>query len=238
MLHEKHLPHPTLSTCILYYKRIDSPIPSTHYEETHWNNLTIAKNINQYFSIEFPVNITPCHDAPFYSWKLYSHTTIYTVTFQPGKFHYFYPKPMLDYMNQKTKNTEETNEVIKNLDRFFLQNLQIPKKWNNCLYKSIQIMQKKPHLSIKEVAKTACTCDRHFRRKFFQAFGITPKKFQQYIRFTKIISILNSSDNLRLTDIAYQFGFSDQAHFTKRFKGYTGMTPLAFIKKSRLSNSF
>jgi AraC-like DNA-binding protein len=42
-----------------------------------------------------------------------------------------------------------------------------------------------------------------------------------------------SSDISSVTSIGLAVGFFDQSHFTKRFRKFTGMTPLAYRKRFR-----
>lgn len=56
--------------------------------------------------------------------------------------------------------------------------------------------------------------------------------FGDYIRKLRIEKAQNliETTNHSLTEIAYLTGFSDQAHFSRLFKVYTGLTPSAFKK--------
>lgn len=56
--------------------------------------------------------------------------------------------------------------------------------------------------------------------------------FGEYIRKLRIEKAMNliETTNHSLTEIAYLTGFSDQAHFSRIFKHYSGQTPSAFKK--------
>lgn len=184
-------------------------------------------------------------------WKHYGGFGIFAITFQPGKFRYFYPDSMLEFLNYpltfedfNDKGLLQLNEQIMTArnhaeriqfaNAFFLKKLRSIETKNDSLQYSLQLMQQNPHLNMKQIAKIACIGDRHFRRTFSRTFGISPKKLQQLIRLTKVINLLNAGNVHRLTDIAYQCGFSDQAHFINCFKNFTGMTPMAFMREEML----
>ncbi|MEO1743109.1 MAG: AraC family transcriptional regulator [Cyanobacteria bacterium J06629_9] len=38
-----------------------------------------------------------------------------------------------------------------------------------------------------------------------------------------------------MAQVAHQFGFADQSHFTRVFRQNKGMTPKAFLKEARLA---
>jgi len=71
---------------------------------------------------------------------------------------------------------------------------------------------------------------RTFERRFKNETGLTPKQFAQIIQFQASLKQLTIRDYTKLTDIVYQNGFSDQSHFIKVFKAYTGKTPKSFNK--------
>ncbi|RZK38811.1 MAG: AraC family transcriptional regulator [Pedobacter sp.] len=65
---------------------------------------------------------------------------------------------------------------------------------------------------------------RTFERRFKNETGLTPKQFAQIIQFQASLKQLITKDFTKLTDIVYHNGFSDQSHFIKVFKAYTGKT--------------
>jgi AraC-like DNA-binding protein len=56
------------------------------------------------------------------------------------------------------------------------------------------------------------------------------------LRIEKAIELLKDPKN-SLADIAYLTGFSDQSHFTRIFKKFTGKNPSEFRKTSLKSKS-
>ena len=66
--------------------------------------------------------------------------------------------------------------------------------------------------------------ERYIQKLFLNYVGITPKSFFSVQRFNKSLGLVRSA-NISLTNIAYECGYYDQAHFIKEFKAYTGLTP-------------
>jgi transcriptional regulator GlxA family with amidase domain len=62
--------------------------------------------------------------------------------------------------------------------------------------------------------------------------------FGDYVRKLRIEKAINLIENspYSLTEIAYMTGFSDQSHFTRIFKLYTGKNPSSYRKKMKKSN--
>lgn len=73
---------------------------------------------------------------------------------------------------------------------------------------------------------------RTLERRFARTVGITAKQFASIIQFQRSLEQLTLKDYATLTDIVYANGFSDQSHFIKVFKAFTGTTPAAFRIKS------
>jgi AraC-like DNA-binding protein len=65
---------------------------------------------------------------------------------------------------------------------------------------------------------------RYIQKLFLDYVGIPPKSFFSVQRFNKSLELVRSA-NMSLTNIAYECGYYDQAHFIKEFKSYTGLTP-------------
>jgi len=76
---------------------------------------------------------------------------------------------------------------------------------------------------LNELSKMANINKFGFAKKFKNSTGMTP---MNYILMRKIFSIkkvINS--NSELTKIAYQYNFTDMAHFSKTFKRFIGISP-------------
>jgi|GEM_PF-2266159 len=68
----------------------------------------------------------------------------------------------------------------------------------------------------------------HFSKEFKRRFGMPP---MNYVQMKKVFHIKENLERTSdLTDIGYQYHFSDQAHFSKTFKKYIGVSPKAYCK--------
>jgi len=71
--------------------------------------------------------------------------------------------------------------------------------------------------------------ERSMQRLFEEQIGISPRQYKRICQFQAAFNTLNSGRFARLSDIAYEQGFSDQSHFVRVFKEFTGMTPKAYL---------
>lgn len=81
------------------------------------------------------------------------------------------------------------------------------------------------------VAELADYCNlsvRQLQRQFDDATGVSPKTLARTIRFEAIRNHLRIEPEANLTDLAYEFGYTDQSHFINDFKAFTGKTPGEF----------
>ena len=84
------------------------------------------------------------------------------------------------------------------------------------------------NISLKQLAVLCNLSEFHFARMFKAVCGISPYQYVQYIRIKKSKVCLQNKHQLSIADISDECGFSNQSHFTKKFKLYTGMTPMKF----------
>jgi AraC family transcriptional regulator len=85
-------------------------------------------------------------------------------------------------------------------------------------------------LSIEELASVAFVSPHQLSRLFKSSMGRTPHQFviAQRISLAKLMML---SGDKSLSEIAYQCGFANQAHFTTRFRTLTGETPNRFKER-------
>lgn len=67
----------------------------------------------------------------------------------------------------------------------------------------------------------------YFARAFKQSVGVPPHHYLMQRRLERAQKLLAESD-LSVAQIALQSGFSDQSHFSRRFRLFFGVTPRAF----------
>ena len=94
-----------------------------------------------------------------------------------------------------------------------------------------------PQLSILGVSQLAAALGystRHLTRKIYELTDMNAEEAFIYRKYLHAIHLIHKT-TLTLTDIGYQSQFSDQSHFIRCFKTFTGMTPGDYRKmKSHL----
>jgi len=86
-------------------------------------------------------------------------------------------------------------------------------------------------LSIGELARDAGVSRVYLSRAFAQHFGVPPHLYLNAVRLAKARALL--LHGTALAQVAAEVGFADQSHFTRRFKGATGLSPGAWLRQMR-----
>jgi AraC family transcriptional regulator len=84
-------------------------------------------------------------------------------------------------------------------------------------------------ISLTELALKIEIDPSHLARTFREFYGCTMSEYVRKLRIEKTRKELLATDK-PLSTIAYDAGFTDQAHFSRVFKQLTGLTPGAFRK--------
>jgi AraC-like DNA-binding protein len=90
------------------------------------------------------------------------------------------------------------------------------------------IYRKNGVVNVLHLASQASFSQRQFERNFKEQTGFTPKTFSRIVRFKSLVSQYKK-ENSTLTQLAYAFGYYDQAHFIQDFKQFSGYNPLTYF---------
>jgi AraC-like DNA-binding protein len=89
--------------------------------------------------------------------------------------------------------------------------------------------------SLAELARSAGLSEKHFRRLFEQAYGITPGRFSSELRIARAKELL--ARGASVTDACMRVGFSSLGSFSSKFSLMTGLSPQRFAREARALGS-
>jgi AraC-like DNA-binding protein len=164
------------------------------------------------------------------------------ICFYPGVAYKFFQFPMFtladntlalsDLWHSKATEIEDRLASAQNhrtraviIQEYLFQQLtqiEHDKQIDYCLEK---IQQSAYHLSVSQLTNDVCLSQRHLLRKFQQLVGLSPKEYLRVSRFVRSLDHLKKYPLLSLTEVAYNSGYYDQAHFNRDYKAFTGHTP-------------
>lgn len=177
-------------------------------------------------------------------------TTVLITRFYPHAASIFLPNPAEDFTNNSTDLNNVLNDnlsgfyhqlmeqpslhqKIKVLEAFLIQRLMnTNKKLETAklveqLCKTIQA--EGSSFNLKKLASRYQISERYIQKIFLDYVGITPQRLFSVQRFTRSLQLVRTAST-SLTDIGYECGYYDQAHFIREFKSYAGLTPLQVMK--------
>ncbi len=128
-------------------------------------------------------------------------------------------------------NTGSILEIIQLLDEFFLKRLSLHDSIDRRIDAALdEILTRKGQVRINNLAEWTNLSRRQFERRFTRTIGLPPKRMCRIARISGIIAQLKAGIKHDWVDIALAGGYSDQAHFIREWKYFTGSSPLSYLK--------
>ncbi|WP_298758053.1 AraC family transcriptional regulator [uncultured Psychroserpens sp.] len=185
----------------------------------------------------------------FLSISAHQNSEMLVVQFKPIGAYPFFHFPVHE-INDKVIDAQQLfGSDIKQLRDHILKCKDISGKfeavtqWLNGKYQSsntpndalIDVMLQLQTKSISEgstIVSSYPKSQKHLINQFKTYFGLTPKVFHRVFRFNEILKQIQNKTHLNWSQIAYEFEYSDQSHFIKEFKEFSGFNPQEFIKSN------
>ena len=121
-------------------------------------------------------------------------------------------------------------EMVHSLESFLVKNFN--KKDAGIIDHAVEILTASHgFISIKELTQRLNISPSHFRLRFNEQIGMSPKEYSKILRIKYITNYLKSNPSVRLTEFAHRLGYFDQAHFIKDFQSVTNSSPKEYINR-------
>ena len=127
--------------------------------------------------------------------------------------------------------SDEVHDLQLRLD-FFAKKIETKRAIISTLLASKEFIYKNYNnkLTLNRLSLESGISKFHFSRLFKNCFQQSPSELQESIRMQKSKTLV-LENKMRLTEIAFNLGYSDLASFSNQFKKYFGESPSNFCKK-------
>lgn len=124
------------------------------------------------------------------------------------------------------------NQMISLSENYLLENINKSKLNLYYLNRAANLIRKSNgKISIEELAGKVYISSRQLEREFKQKMGISPKRYMRIARLNEVNRKILSGERVDFTSLSHSSGYSDQAHFIREFKDFTGESPKLFLDK-------
>lgn len=120
--------------------------------------------------------------------------------------------------------------MINRTEQYLLSCLNKNKIDLNYVNLAANLIRKTKGIRIEDLPGKVYISQRQLEREFKDRVGISPKHYLRITRINEVLRLLNTNQNMDLTNVAYYCGYFDQAHFINDFKSITGINPSIFIR--------
>jgi AraC-like DNA-binding protein len=72
---------------------------------------------------------------------------------------------------------------------------------------------------------------KHLISEFRRYLGVTPKYYQRILRFNDVLRVIQAEGPVAWSAVAHHCGYSDQSHFIRDFRYFSGFNPTDFLRR-------
>lgn len=184
----------------------------------------------------------------FISISAHHDSEMFVIQFKPCGAHPFFHFP-LENLNERVVHAEEIlgeemlhlHQEIKDKetseDKFMVAEAWLKSHYNSDhvppteLLEVVEKLQKEPCTNYTQAIESYPNTQKHLIDQCKKYLGLTPKYYQRIVRFNEIFQQMQKKDSVNWSQIAYQCGYSDQSHFIKEFRHFSGFNPQEFIRQ-------
>lgn len=171
------------------------------------------------------------------------------ISLKPNVANFLFPTPVLELtdnpvdwsdldpnssLHARLIEAKSEQELIELLEAYLIGKLKFYDFDKMSAFIS-QSLVHQPNLGISDslLAKTSLS-RRRIEQRFLASTGVSMGLFLRKTRFDAAIDCLCRDNSKSLTHIGLDLGYYDQAHFSRDFKGFAGITPKQYRKELEL----
>jgi AraC-like DNA-binding protein len=174
------------------------------------------------------------------------------VAFRKGKAYPFYPFPIHEIadavvgaelifgnrildLRERLFAARSFNQMFLLVEKFLYQqagdSICLDASANCIAYAVAEILRGPNVVSLQRLSDQIGYSQKHFIDLFRKMVGVSPKQYMRIMRFQNVIQKIENQRHLHWSEIAFESGYYDQAHFINDFKAFSSFTPGEYLKK-------
>jgi len=132
-------------------------------------------------------------------------------------------------LQEELRQEDEPTAVFQLLERRLIERLTRPLLIHPAVAHALDSLNSARLLCrITDIQRESGYSARHFIALFHSAVGLTPQHFSRVQRFTTVLKQLAANSKTDLAATAALAGYSDQAHMSRDFRDFAGITPTQY----------
>lgn len=218
------LTFPTGCPQIIFHRKVPVHITESGVSQ---DRFTLSGQVN------FPSHIETSGPTEMIVIVFYPHTIGMFISTPPSAFYnqeisgYDLENSEFNALASRIFNSSDLNFCIAQIERWLISRIH-PSINIDRIGTALNRMFIENTATVAELAKTACLSKKQFERIFREYAGMNPKEYAEIARFQKSMFSMQQG-NHNFADIAYTCGYSDQSHFIREFKRFSGYTPKSLM---------
>lgn len=143
-------------------------------------------------------------------------------------------------LGKSVLNSSSNEERIACIENFLIGKLTTTTAYDALAKETFNLlMQSKGQISVDSLVAHLQISRRQLERRLSTAIGLSPKQLSKIVRLQSALKLMEKNQHARLTEVAHEAGYFDQAHFIRDFREFTGVSPKQFYADNmRMSTMF
>ena len=184
----------------------------------------------------------------YISISAHQHSEMFVIQFKAFGAHPFLHLPMYQVADKVVSGGDILNGDLLDLREDLItatssaEKFAVADAWLKSRYKEklaapksivdvVELLQEQPASKLKEIIYSYSGTQKHLISQFKKFIGITPKHYQRVLRFNDVFIQIQNDQFLSWSDIAHRCGYSDQSHFIREFKNFSGFNPESYLSE-------
>jgi AraC-like DNA-binding protein len=126
---------------------------------------------------------------------------------------------------EQIMEVDELETKIKVVELFLLKKVKQARPFMPVDFVAEKLSLNNGNVPILDLASCACMSVRQLQRKFMEQFGLSPKHYSKFIRFTNAYQMRTLFPHLTWGEISMRCGYFDQMHLIHDFQSIASLNP-------------